>query len=191
MRGAVRMVNQSTFPDRPSIMQGLLQSIENKVCPGGPGDPPPDDAISESVDDEGHTDKALPRGYIGKIADLLPGRRYAVSTGGHSRFCAGARKMRFTLSRGQGADVSRTVVLTTFPRTAPRMPICFIHCPAGYFRRKCPERETVHRAARQRKALPLKLMPRLADPVDLIVFVPDPFNLGAKLCVTLMPRRGF
>gem|GEM_PF-6808270 len=30
------MVNQSTFLDGPSIVQGLLQSIENKVCFGGP-----------------------------------------------------------------------------------------------------------------------------------------------------------
>ena len=63
------MVNQSTFLDRPSIMQGLLQSIENKIRFGGSRDPPPHDAISKRIDDEGHIDKALPRRHIRKIAD--------------------------------------------------------------------------------------------------------------------------
>ena len=73
---AVRMVNQSTFLDGPSIVQGLLQSIENKVRFGGPRDPPPDDAISERIDDEGHIDKALPRRHVGKIADPQQVRRW-------------------------------------------------------------------------------------------------------------------
>src|SRR6056297_2950028 len=33
---AIRMMNQSALLDRPSVMQGLLQSIENKVRFGGP-----------------------------------------------------------------------------------------------------------------------------------------------------------
>ena len=51
--------------------------------------------------------------------------------------------------------------------------------------------KTVHRAARQLNALALQLVPRLAHPVYLIIFVPDPFDLGPKLCVTLMPCRSF
>ena len=40
----------------------------------------------------------------------------------HSRFGTSARNTRFTTSRvTTSADVSGTVVLTTFPRTAPRI----------------------------------------------------------------------
>lgn len=70
------MVNQSTFLDGASIVQGLLQSIENKVRFGGSRDPPPDDAISERVDDKSHVDKALPCGHIRKIADPQQARRW-------------------------------------------------------------------------------------------------------------------
>lgn len=63
------MVNQSTFLHRPSIMQSLLQSIENDVCFGRPRNAPSHDAISECVDDEGHIDKALPCRHVGKVAD--------------------------------------------------------------------------------------------------------------------------
>ncbi len=136
-----------------------------------------------------HLLKAVP--YRIHVADLLPGRRYAISTRGHNSFGASARNTWFTLSRGQGADVSGIVVLTTFPRTAPLIPICFIHCPTGYFRRKCPEREAVHGASRQRKALALHLVPRLADSVDFVIVVPDPLEFRAQLCVTLSTRRGF
>src|SRR6056297_3861045 len=65
----VRLNTQSAFPNWPSIVQGLFQSIENKVCFGRPRDPPSDDAISECVDDEGHIDKTLPCRHVGKVAD--------------------------------------------------------------------------------------------------------------------------
>lgn len=51
-----------------------------------------------------------------------------------SRFGAGARNSRFTWSRGQSAAWSLIVVLTDFPRTAPRRPIWRIR------------RATMHRA---------------------------------------------
>jgi hypothetical protein len=46
---------------RPPIMQGLLKSIEKKVSFGRPLCPPPDDAISECVDDQSsHCHIAMP-----------------------------------------------------------------------------------------------------------------------------------
>jgi hypothetical protein len=63
-------------------------------------------------------------------------RSYAVSSQHFQQL--GECSAQFTLSRGQGADVSGTVVLTTLPRIAPRMPICFI------------KRATVHRATSKR-----------------------------------------
>lgn len=108
-----------------------------------------------------------------------------------SKFGAGALNTRFTLSRGQGGDVSGTVVLTTLPRTAPRMPVCFIPCPTGFFHMKCPERASLHGAAREFKTLASELMPCLADPVDLVILIPVQLVLGAQLHVTLMPRRSF
>jgi hypothetical protein len=65
-------MNQSALLNRPSIMQRLLKSIENKVRFGRPRYPPPHDAISGRIDDEGNIDKALPSGHIGEVADLLP-----------------------------------------------------------------------------------------------------------------------
>ena len=53
----------------------------------------------------------------------------------------------FTLSSGQVDDVSGSGGLTAVPRTASRNLICFIPCPAGYFQRKCPEREAFQRSA--------------------------------------------
>jgi hypothetical protein len=61
----IRVMNQPAPLDRPSIMQGLFKSIENKVSFGRPRYTPSDDAISECVDDEGHIDKAPPGRHIG------------------------------------------------------------------------------------------------------------------------------
>ena len=54
------MMDQSALLNRPSIMQSLLESIENGGRLGGPRDPPSHDVISEGVDDEGDIDIALP-----------------------------------------------------------------------------------------------------------------------------------
>lgn len=50
-------------------MQGLFQSIENKVCLGRPRDPPSHDAASECVDDEGDIDNVLLGRDVRKITD--------------------------------------------------------------------------------------------------------------------------
>ena len=68
----IRVMNQSALLNRPSIMQRLLKSIENKVRFGGSRDPPPHDAISKRIDDEGHIDKALPCRHVSKVADYYP-----------------------------------------------------------------------------------------------------------------------
>jgi hypothetical protein len=54
-----------------------------------------------------------------------------------------------------------------------------------------PEREALHRAARQRKALALQLVPCLAHPVDLVILVPDPLDFRVWLRIPLMPHGGF
>lgn len=59
----------AAVPNWPSVMQGLLEGIENKVCLGRLRDPPAHDAIGECVDDEGHINKALPSRHIGEVAD--------------------------------------------------------------------------------------------------------------------------
>ena len=55
-------MDQAALLDGPSIMQGLFQRIENKVCLGGPRDPPSHDSISECIDDEGQS-----RHFRGKL----------------------------------------------------------------------------------------------------------------------------
>ena len=52
-----------------SIVQGLIERIENEAGVGGRGDPPADDPPRKGVDDEGDIDEARPGGDIGKVAD--------------------------------------------------------------------------------------------------------------------------
>jgi len=85
------MMNQSALLDGPSIMQGLFQRIEDKVCLGRPRDPPSHDAISECVDDEGHINKALPCRHVGKVMRHCLSDQWRDNGSSHSMFGAGAR----------------------------------------------------------------------------------------------------
>jgi hypothetical protein len=96
---------------------------------------------------------------------------------GQSRFGAGARKMRFTVSRGQGTDVPGTFVLTTF----------FTHSSTD----ANPFHQTLHSAVRHLKAFSRHLMSRLTTPADLITCIPDPFDFRTQLRIPLMSRRSF
>src|SRR4051812_10085778 len=56
-------------PDRPALMQGLLQGIKHKAGVSAPRDPPGDDAPSKGVDYEGHVHEARPGRDVGEVAD--------------------------------------------------------------------------------------------------------------------------
>lgn len=51
--------------------------------------------------------------------------------------------------------------------------------------------QALHGATRERKALPLQLVPCLAHPIDLIVFIPNPFDLWLQFRISLLSRRCF
>ncbi len=158
------MMNQSALLNRPSIMQRLLKSIENKVSFGRPRYPPPDDAICECVNDEGHINKALPRGHVGEVAD--------------------PQQVRCGRTEHTVHLVTRTWCRRVWDR-------CFDYLSAHSATDADLFHQALHSAACHLKALPLHLMPRLTNAVDLVVLIPHTFNLGAQLRVTLMPRRSF
>ena len=59
MRGAVALMYQPALLNRLSIIQGLFQGIENKVCFRRPRDPPADNAISKRIDGERHIELGM------------------------------------------------------------------------------------------------------------------------------------
>src|SRR5579863_2261488 len=66
---AIGVVDESAAADGPSIVQRLLQRVEDKARMGGARHPPADDPPGERVDDEGDIDEAGPGGDIGEVAD--------------------------------------------------------------------------------------------------------------------------
>jgi transposase len=51
--------------------------------------------------------------------------------------------------------------------------------------------KALHGATRERKALTLQLVPCLAHTIDLIVFIPNPFDLWLQFRISLLSRRCF
>src|ERR1700733_8557755 len=72
------MVDKDAAMDRPTLMQGLLQRIEDEARMGGAADPPADDPAGEGVDDEGDIDEAGPSRHIGEIRKPEHVRRWGV-----------------------------------------------------------------------------------------------------------------
>lgn len=69
LRPVVAVVNEPTAADRMPIVQSLFESIEDEASFGRTGNPPANDATSESIGDEGDIDEALPGGDVGKIRE--------------------------------------------------------------------------------------------------------------------------
>ena len=113
LRKALAMTRGEPLPtalNGATVMQGLLQSIEDEAGMGSPRYPPADNSPGKRVDDECHINEALPCRDVGEVRH-------------HSRFGRNARNCRFTRSAGYGVALSGTVVLASLPRTTPRRPI--------------------------------------------------------------------
>lgn len=74
LAAAIRVMNKTTSDARPSIVQGLLKSIEHKARMCRPADPPADYAAGEHIDHEGNVDEPGPGRDVGEIADPEPVR---------------------------------------------------------------------------------------------------------------------
>src|SRR4051794_22016396 len=66
---AIAVVNEAAAPDRPALVQSLLQRIQHKAGVSRAGDTPADDTPREDVDDKG--DIELPR--VSRRLQLLRG----------------------------------------------------------------------------------------------------------------------
>ena len=64
---AIAVVDEAAAPNRPSLMQGLLQRVEHEAGVSRAGETPADDAPREGVDDEGDVDEAGPGHDVGEV----------------------------------------------------------------------------------------------------------------------------
>lgn len=69
LHAAIAVVNETGRMHGTAMLDSLLQSVENEVCPRREGDPPADYAPCESVDDESHVYKALQGRHVYIIRD--------------------------------------------------------------------------------------------------------------------------
>ena len=67
LAAAIAVMDKSAAMHRASIVQGLLQGVEDEASMCGAADAPANDAAGERVDDKGHINKALPSSHIGEI----------------------------------------------------------------------------------------------------------------------------
>jgi hypothetical protein len=70
-------------PVPPTIMQRLLERIEDEACLRRARDTPADNAASIDVDDERHMNKARPGGGVGEVADPERIRRWRLEVTVH------------------------------------------------------------------------------------------------------------
>jgi hypothetical protein len=106
----IAVVDEAAAANGRSIMQDLIERIENEAGVGGSRNPPADARPSKGVDDEGDIDEARPGGDIRKVAD--PRRVWL-------------RRLELPLHpvERQDAELSLIVVFTRLPRTAPCRPM--------------------------------------------------------------------
>ena len=83
LAASVAMMHEPAAMDGPSIVQGLLQSIEHEAGMRRPAHPPADDPAGIGVDDEGHVDEAGPGRDIGEVGDPEHVRRRGMELAVH------------------------------------------------------------------------------------------------------------
>jgi hypothetical protein len=66
------MMDEATFTDRPSVMNGLFQGIQHKAGMCRSADAPAHDVTGIDVDDEGDIDHPCPCRNIGKVRHPQP-----------------------------------------------------------------------------------------------------------------------
>src|SRR3954464_5434294 len=64
---AIAVMDEAAAPDRPALVQGLLQRVQHEAGVSRAGDTPADDAPRKDIDDEGDIDETGPRRDVGKV----------------------------------------------------------------------------------------------------------------------------
>ena len=80
---AIAMMNEAAAAGRPSVMERLLQGVENEVGVRRPAGSLADDPPRISVDYEGDIDEAGPRRDVSKIREPKPIRRRSLELSVH------------------------------------------------------------------------------------------------------------
>ena len=151
------MVNQ--LRKTGTLMDGLLEGIENEVRRHRCGNPPADDPPREDIDDEGHIDESRPGRYEGEIRDPELVRCRRVEPPIHEVHGAWSAEIRNRGSlEGLAADGSLEAHLA---------------------------HQALDSAAGDRGVVTPKGSPDLARPVDLLVRVQRLLNLPLQELVTL------
>src|SRR3954462_3659136 len=57
----IAVMDEAAAPDRPALVQGLLQRVQHEAGVSRAGDTPADDAPRKDIDDEGDIDETGPR----------------------------------------------------------------------------------------------------------------------------------
>jgi len=159
---AIAVVNEAAAPDRPALVQSLLQRIQHKAGVSRAGDTPADDTPREDVDDKGDIDETGPCRDVGKV--------------GHPQ---GVRTRRIELpidaiERTRGGRIADCGADPFAPHDA-------LQAHRAHQAR--------HGAASDRGPFPQKLSPHLPDAIDaevLLVHAPD---LGPQSDIAPGPCR--
>src|SRR5882757_7201493 len=67
LRAAVAMMHQAAAMSWPSLVKGLLKSVQHKAGMSGPAHPPADNAAGIDVDHESDVDESRPGADIGEV----------------------------------------------------------------------------------------------------------------------------
>jgi hypothetical protein len=90
------MVDEAAAALRASLLQGLLEGVQDEAGVGGAADAPADDPPGVGVDHKGDVDEARPGGDVGEIRQPQPVGRRRVELAVHMverawRDCGGSR----------------------------------------------------------------------------------------------------
>jgi len=150
---AIAVVDETAAMNGTPIMERLLQRVEDEACMRRPAHPPADDAAGEGVDDEGHVNETLPCGDVGEIRNPQPVRRGSLELAVHP------------IERAWGGLVG--------DRRSDRL------ATNDALQAHCPHKPS-NSATGDVEALPLQLLPDLANAIDLEVLIKYPAYLDLQ-----------
>ena len=143
-------------------MNGLFQGIEHEPGIRYAAHAPAHDAVGEGIDDKRNVDEALPRRHLGEVADPEHVQRRRLELAVH-------------LVQRTGLGLVRD------------------HRPGFFATNDALDPNILHQpgngTACNIKAFTAHLMPDLANAVDLVVLLPNAFDLGLQGTIPLRPIR--
>ena len=154
------MMDEAATAGRPSVMERLFESVQDKVGMRRSAGPPADDPSRVGVDDEGDIDEAGPGRDIGKIGQPKTVRRGSVELSVHM------------IQRTGGRLVADRRAQRLAPDRSPKAHIP--HQPGDG-------------AACGGEAFPPQLPPDLAHAIDTKILPEHALDLNLQICVAAEP----